>query len=152
MSNGLNKVQLIGNLAADAELKTTQAGANVCKFRLACNESWVKDGEKQDKTEWVSCVLWGKRGQALAQYLTKGKTIYAEGRLQTSSYEKDGEKRYRTEVNVVEVILLGGGGGQRDGASSHPAAPNTTDEPKKLWNGKPAETFDYPVEDDDLPF
>ena len=148
MSNGLNKVMLIGNLAADAELKTTQTGANVCKFRLACNESWIKDGEKQDKTEWVSCVLWGKRGQALAQYLTKGKTIYVEGRLQTSSYEKDGVKHYRTEVNVGEVLLLGGGG-QREHA---PSQPEPKDEPKKLWNGKPAESFDYPVEDDDLPF
>lgn len=148
MSNGLNKVQLIGNLAADAELRTTQTGANVCKFRLACNESWVKDGEKQDKTEWVSCVLWGKRGQALAQYLAKGKTIYVEGRLQTSSYEKDGVKHYRTEVNVSEVILLGGGG-QREHSQNQPGP---EEEPKKLWNGKPAESFEYPVTDDDMPF
>ena len=143
MSNGLNKVMLIGNLAADAELKMTQGGTAVLKFRMGCSESYTdKAGGKQERTEWVSCVLWGKRGESLHRYLNKGKQVFVEGRLQTTSWEdRDGVKRYKTEVNVSSITLLGGGSssGQERAPASSPSSGD-------------GEGDDYPVEDDDLPF
>lgn len=110
MSEGLNRVTLLGNLGADAELRATQSGTAVLNMRLAVNESWKdKNGERQEKTEWMTCVLWGKRAEALHKYLIKGTRILVEGSLRTSSYEKDGEKRYSTEVNVSNVVFAGGG-------------------------------------------
>jgi len=112
MSEGLNKVMLLGNLGADPELRVTAGGQAVLKLRLATTESYL-DGNntRQERTEWHSVTLWGKRGEALAKFLAKGDRIFVEGRIQTSSYEKDGEKRYRTEVVATNVILNGGNGG-----------------------------------------
>lgn len=149
-SNGLNKVMLIGNLGADPELRMTQSGTACLKMRLACSETYTdKAGEKQQKTEWVSCVLWGKRGEALHRFLEKGKSVFIEGKLSTSSYEKDGQKVYKTEVNVTEIILLGGGSGERREPRQDPSDPPRND-PNKGWNGAPAQSF--PAMDDDLPF
>ena len=118
MSQGLNKVMLFGHCGADAELRFTQAGQAVLNFRLAINETWLgKDGQKQERVEWVTCTCWGKRGEALAQYLKKGQAAFVEGSLRTSSYDdRDGVKRYKTEVVCSNVILAGsrGGGGDRD--------------------------------------
>jgi single-strand DNA-binding protein len=116
MAEGLNKVMLLGNLGADPELKTTQGGQAVLKLRLATTESYVdKNQARQEKTEWHSVTLWGKRGEALAKFLKKGDRIFVEGGLRTSSYEKNGEKRYSTEINATNVILAGGGAGRREG-------------------------------------
>jgi single-strand DNA-binding protein len=110
MSEGLNKVLLLGNLGADPELKTTQGGA-VLKLRLATTESYVdRDSVRQERTEWHRVTLWGKRGEALAKILRKGERVFVEGRISTTSYEKDGEKRYSTEVVATNVILSGRGG------------------------------------------
>ncbi len=109
MSEGLNKVLLLGNLGADPELRVTANGQAVLKMRLATTEKYLdKNNAKQEKTEWHSISLWGKRGEALAKFLQKGDRLFVEGRIQTSSYEKDGEKRYRTEINATNVILNGG--------------------------------------------
>lgn len=154
MSNGLNKVQLIGNLGADPELRVTQGGTSVLNMRLACSETYLdKAGEKQTKTEWVSCVLWGKRGEALHRFMSKGKQLYLEGRLQTSSYEdRDGVKRHKTEVNVSEVILLGGGGEREQ----RPERQDPSDPPKKDKNTTYYDSDGVPITDDDpmgdLPF
>ena len=118
---GLNKVMLIGNLGADPELKYTQGGQSVLKIRLATTETYLnKAGERQERTEWHTVVLWGKRAEALHKFLHKGKTIYVEGRIQTRSYEdKDGVKKYATDINANDIILLGGrgeGGGGGGGA------------------------------------
>lgn len=111
MAEGLNKWTGLGNLAADAELKSLQNG-DVLNFRLACSERYQdKNGERQERTEWVTCVLYGKRATALAQYLTKGSQVLVEGRLHTRSWEHEGQKRYATEVIVTDVRLLGGRGG-----------------------------------------
>lgn len=121
MADGLNRVMLLGNLGADPELKMTQNGQAVLKMRLACSESYLdKNQTRQERTEWVSVTLWGKRGEALAKFLTKGDRIFVEGSLRTSSYEKNGEKRYSTEVNALNVILGGrsAGGGATDQGSS----------------------------------
>jgi single-strand DNA-binding protein len=109
---GLNKVMLIGNLGADPELKFTQGGQSVLKMRLATTETFQnKAGERQERTEWHNVVLWGKRAEALHKFLHKGKTIYVEGRIQTRSYEdKDGVKKYATDINANDIILLGGRG------------------------------------------
>lgn len=109
MSEGLNRCCFMGNLVADAELRQT-SGDVVLNFRLACSESYKdRDGQRKERTEYVTLALWGKRAEALAPLLTKGRQVYAEGSLRTRKYEKDGETRYVTEVNVREVILCGGG-------------------------------------------
>lgn len=106
----LNLVMLIGNLGRDAELRYTPGGAAVATLNLATTESWKdKGGQQQEKTEWHRIVLWGKTAESLAEYLVKGKQIYVEGKFQTRSWDdKDGKKRYTTEVRGDKVILLGG--------------------------------------------
>ena len=116
MAEGLNKVMLLGNLGADPELKMTQSGQAVLKLRLATTETYLdKNQTRQERTEWHSVTLWGKRGEALAKFLTKGERIFVEGSLRTSSYEKNGEKRYSTEINANNIILAGRGKGQGAG-------------------------------------
>src|SRR5882757_1125612 len=113
MSEGLNKVHLLGNLGADPELRVTQGGQAVLKLRLATTESYLdKNSARQERTEWHQVTVWGKRGEALAKILNKGSSVFIEGSLRTSSYEKNGEKRYRTDI-VANNIILGGrrGGG-----------------------------------------
>src|SRR6185295_7696643 len=111
MAEGLNRVLLLGNLGSDPELKMTQGGQAVLKLRLATTETYLdRNQTRQERTEWHSVTLWGKRGEALAKFLHKGERIFVEGRVQTSSYEKDGEKRYRTEIVATNVILSGGRG------------------------------------------
>jgi single-strand DNA-binding protein len=109
----MNRWQGIGNLGRDAELRYTPGGQAVATFSMACTETWNdKQGQKQEKTEWVRCVLWGKPAESLSEFLTKGKQIYAEGRMQTRKWEdKDGVEKYTTEINVQRVVLLGGGQG-----------------------------------------
>ena len=118
MAEGLNKAILIGNLGQDPELKFTQGGQAVLKLRLATNETYVnKAGERQDRTEWHTIVVWGKRAEALAKILAKGRAICVEGRIQTRQWEdKEGHKRSTTEINAANIILLGGGRGEGGGA------------------------------------
>ena len=117
MAEGLNKVLLLGNLGQDPELKVTQGGQAVLKLRLATTETYLdKSNTRQERTEWHSVTVWGKRGEALAKILTKGSSIFVEGGIRTSSYEKNGEKRYSTEIVANNIILAGGrrGGDARD--------------------------------------
>lgn len=125
-SRSVNKVILVGHLGRDAETKFTPGGAAVTKFSVATNRRWKdKDsGEWKEETDWSNVVLW--RSENLANYLTKGKQVYVEGRLQTRSYEdKDGKKVYTTEVVAEDVILLGGqgGGGGRSGGDEYSQQP-----------------------------
>jgi single-strand DNA-binding protein len=110
-AEGLNKVLLIGNLGMDPELKFTQGGQAVLRMRLATTERYGnKAGERQERTEWHTVIVWGNRAEALNKILHKGRTIYVEGRLQTRSWEdKDGGKRSTTEVVANQILLLGGG-------------------------------------------
>jgi single-strand DNA-binding protein len=115
MAEGLNKVMLLGNLGADPELKVTAGGQAVLKLRLATTESYLdRNNTRQERTEWHSVTMWGKRGEALSKFLQKGERIFVEGSLRTSSYEKDGEKRYRTEIVANNIILGGRGKGAGD--------------------------------------
>lgn len=111
----LNMAQLIGNLGRDAELRYTSGGTAVATFNLATTETWNdKNGQKKEKTEWHRCVMWGKSAESVSEYLTKGKSVYVQGRIETRQWEdKDGNKRYTTEIRVDRLTLLGGGTGQR---------------------------------------
>lgn len=115
MAEGLNKVMLIGNLGTDPELKFTQGGQAVLRLRLATTESYMKrSGERDQRTEWHTVIIWGKRGEALNKILAKGRSICVEGRIQYRQWEdKDGNKRNSTEINATNIVLLGGG--RRDG-------------------------------------
>ena len=112
MAGGLNKVMLIGNLGADPDMRYTPSGAGVCEMRIATNESWTdKQGQRQERTEWHRIVVWGKRAELCAKYLSKGRQCYVEGRLRTRSWEdKEGNKRWTTEIVATDVQFLGGGG------------------------------------------
>jgi single-strand DNA-binding protein len=111
----VNKVIVLGNLGADAELRYTTGGASVSTLSLATTETWNdKSGKRQEKTEWHRVVLWGKIAEALTEYCKKGKQLYVEGRLQTRSWDdKDGTKRYTTEIRADNVVLLSGPGQPR---------------------------------------
>lgn len=108
MSDGMNKVILLGNLGADPELRYTATGAPVLNLRLATNESYLdKNREQHERTEWHAVVIWGTRGEALSKILSKGSCVAVEGTLRTSSWEKDGLRRYKTEVHAREIFLTG---------------------------------------------
>jgi single-strand DNA-binding protein len=108
MSDGMNKVLLLGNLGGDPELRYTPAGTAVLSFRIATNESWLdKNKERQERVEWHWIVVWGPRAEGLSRILAKGSGVLVEGGLRTSSYEKDGQKHYKTEVVAREVFLTG---------------------------------------------
>jgi len=117
-AGGVNKVILIGNLGADPELRYTPGGQAVCDIRLATNEAWTdKNGQKQERTEWHRVVMWGKPAEICKQYLAKGQKLYIEGRLQTRSWDdKEGNKRYSTEIVATDFMFLGGGGERSAGA------------------------------------
>jgi single-strand DNA-binding protein len=160
MARSVNKVILIGNLGRDAETKFTPQGVAVSRFSIATTRR-IKDnstGDWKDETDWNNVVLW--RNENLAQYLTKGKQIYVEGRLQTRSYDdKDGNKRYSTEVVAEEVMLLGGRGeGGEGGGGGMMSAPRSASQRPAGGGGgaaKPAgnyDDFDPGIADDDVPF
>jgi single-strand DNA-binding protein len=123
MAGGVNKVILVGNLGADPDMRYTPSGQGVCEMRLATSESWNdKNGQRQERTEWHRIVVWGKRAEICSKYLSKGRQIYVEGRIQTRNYDdKEGNKRYMTEIIANDVQFLGGGGrdGARDSRSSN---------------------------------
>lgn len=107
----VNKVILLGRLGQDPELKYTPGGAAVCTLSLATSESWSdkNSGQKQERTEWHRVVVWGKLAELCNQYLAKGRQAYVEGRLQTRAWDdKDGNKRYTTEINASTVQFIGG--------------------------------------------
>jgi single-strand DNA-binding protein len=113
----LNKVILIGNLGRDPEVRSTPSGQPVARFTLATNRKWRdKGGQRQEKTEWHNIVVWGKQAEIAGQYLTKGKQIYLEGRIESSSWDdrQTGEKKYKTEIICDNFQMLGGRGGGSD--------------------------------------
>ena len=130
MAGGVNKVILVGNLGADPELRYTPSGQGVCELRIATSDSWTdKQGQRQERTEWHRVVVWGKRAEVCSKYLSKGRQVYVEGRIQTRNYDdKDGNKRYITEVIANDVQFLGGGrGGDNRGRGDEAAPPPPAD-------------------------
>jgi single-strand DNA-binding protein len=147
----VNKVILVGNLGRDAELRYTPGGAAVATLNLATTEVWNdKQNQRQEKTEWHRIVVWGKPAESLQEYLTKGKQIYVEGRLQTRQWDdKDGNKRYTTEIKADRVTLLGGGGGgSRSGGGGGSMDRGATHHAGGGMDEPPME----PITDDDIPF
>ena len=114
MARGVNKVILVGNLGADPETRVTPSGTGITNLRIATTESWrdKQSGERQEKTEWHTVVLFGRLSEIAGQYLKKGRQVYIEGRLQTRKWQdKDGHDRYSTEVVANDMQMLGSGGG-----------------------------------------
>jgi len=150
----VNKVILVGNLGRDAELRYTPGGAAVATSNMATTEVWNdKSGQRQEKTEWHRVVLWGKSAESLAEYLTKGKQIYVEGRLQTRQWDdKDGNKRYTTEIRGDRIVLLGGGGGGGRGAGGGSRASAGGAGSDDMSGGHGPEAPSEPLTDDDIPF
>jgi single-strand DNA-binding protein len=154
MAEGLNRVMLLGNLGADPELRMTSGGQAVLKLRLATSETYLdRNKVRQERTEWHSVVVWGKRGEALAKILNKGSRIFVEGGLRTSSYDdKDGNKRYKTEVVANNIILSGGGGG-RGGPRGDSGGPGPSEEGPAPSGGGGFSDADYGGGgDDEIPF
>jgi single-strand DNA-binding protein len=157
-SRSVNKVILVGNLGRDAETKFTPSGAAVTKFAVATSRSWKdqQTNEWKEETNWTNVVLW--RQENLANYLTKGKQVYVEGRLQTRSYDdKDGKKVYTTEVVADDVILLSGRGESTGAHESPAAATSRAGGPGRVGaGGRAAGSEDdfggMGVTDDDVPF
>jgi single-strand DNA-binding protein len=116
----LNKVMLIGNLGQDPEVRFTPAGQAVATFSIATSERWTdKAGQKQEKTEWHRIVVWGKTAENCKEYLSKGRPVFVEGRLQTREWnDKEGKKRYTTEVVANLVQFLGSAGERRAPSAS----------------------------------
>ena len=147
----VNKVILVGNLGRDFELRYTPGGAAVGTLSLATTEVWNdKSGQRQEKTEWHRVVLWGKQAESLHEYLLKGRQIYVEGRLQTRQWDdRDGNKRYTTEIRGDRVVLLGGrGAGDGGGGGGGSRGDDRQEQPT------PAESAGGVAEltDDDIPF
>jgi single-strand DNA-binding protein len=138
---GVNKAIVVGHLGADPEVRFTASGQCVCNFNLATSERWKdKEGNPQDRTEWHRIVAWGKLGEICKEYLSKGRQAYVEGRIQTRQWEdKDGHKRYTTEIVAQNIQFLGGPGQQSTASSSGPSSDN-------------APLPDSIAGDDDIPF
>lgn len=137
----VNKVILVGNLGRDPELRTTPSGQPLAKFSVATTRKWKdREGNRQEQTEWHNIVVWGRQAEIAGQYLTKGRQIYLEGRLQTDSWEDKthGDKRYRTEVICDNFQMLGSRGSSNEGGG-YGAGPSQAPPP-----AAPA--------DDDIPF
>lgn len=154
-SRSVNKVILVGNLGKDAETKFTPSGSARTTFTIATGRRWKdqSSGEWKEETDWHNVVLW--RSENLANYLQKGKQVYVEGRLSQRSYDdKDGNKRYVTEVVAEDVILLGGrgGGGESPSAGDDFGQPASMPRgPQRRPQAEPA-SFDQGITDDDVPF
>lgn len=155
----VNKAIIIGNLGRNPEVRFTQSGQPVCNFTVATNERWTdKSGQLQERTEWHRIVVWGKQAEHCGQYLTKGRSVYVEGRIQTREWQdKDGKKNYTTEIVATNVTFLGGGRGDSAGPGMGMGGMGGDD-----FGGPPAPDFGPPGmgpmggghggPDDDIPF
>lgn len=140
----VNKVILVGNLGRDPEVRSTPSGQQVAKFSVATTRKWKdRDGNRQEKTEWHNIVVWGKQAEIAGQYLTKGKQVYIEGRLETSSWEKEGQKHYKTDVICDQFTMLGSRGDSARGGSEPAPGPDSHED----HGGGGGH-----IEDDDIPF
>lgn len=160
----LNKVQLIGNLTRDPELKYTPTGTAVCTFSIATNRQWTTDqGEKKDEADFHRCVSWNKLAEICNNLLKKGRKVYVEGRLQTRSWQaQDGQTKYTTEIVISDMILLDSKGAGVESAPEEFNVPEDFDvnqdaeakeeKPSKASKGKKQETKTEEPANDDIPF
>jgi single-strand DNA-binding protein len=147
----LNKAMVIGRLGQDPEIRYTQDGKAVAKFSLATSDKWrAKDsGEMQERTEWHRIVAFGRLGEICGEYLAKGKQVFIEGRLQTSSWEKDGVTRYTTEIIANNMQMLGG---RNDVQGSTPTRPQSRPQSQPAMDRGYSEPPMPDTHDDDIPF
>ena len=138
---GVNKVILVGNLGRDPEGKVTGAGTQMCRLNIATTRAYNnKSNERIEETEWHRVTVWGNSAKACSTYLTKGSSVYIEGRLQTSCYEQDGVKKWTTEIIATDVKFLGGkGNGNGGGGGGESTMPGVAPDAS-------------PSGDDDIPF
>lgn len=151
----LNKVFLIGNLTRDPELKALPSGIKVVSIALATNRSWKdQNGMKQESVEYHNVVAFGRTAEVIAQYCKKGSSIYVEGRIQTRSWDKDGQKQYRTEI-VLETFQFGPKGSAGDSAFNKPSSNVSDAEAPQKDAPADLDNIDYPDEEinlEDIPF
>jgi single-strand DNA-binding protein len=154
----VNKVILVGNLGRDPEVRSTPSGQPVATFTLATSRRWRdKNGQKQEQTEWHTVVCWGKQAEIAGQYLTKGKQLYVEGRLQTRSWDdrNTGEKRYKTEVVCDNFQMLGQRGGDFDSQGAGGGYGASSSSQSSSGGGAPSYDeggYGGEPEEDDIPF
>lgn len=141
----LNKVMVIGRLGKNPEIRYTNEGKAVCSFSVATTEYWRdKQGQKQEKTEWVNVVAWERLADQAQSYLSKGSILYVEGKLSTKSWEQEGQKKYKTEVIASQFRFL-------DSRQSEPQN-NQVKEDQPAWESGENRNQDTPYIDDDTPF
>jgi len=152
----VNKVILVGNLGADPELKYTPSSRPLCNLRIATTEVFKdKSGQRQEKTEWHRVTVWGDQAENCNKYLAKGRSVYIEGRLQTRSYDKDGQKHYATDIVADRVVFLGsggGGGGGGDGRGKPGGFSGRGESGPSDEIGDSSGPPSGPPSDDDIPF
>jgi single-strand DNA-binding protein len=149
MGKSINKVILVGRLGRDPEMKYTSGGTPFCRFSIATDDNWTDkgSGEKQERTEWHSIVVWDRLAEICNQYLTKGRLVYIEGSLQTREWDdKEGVKRKTTEVRARDMVMLGGGGSGGEGGGM-PSRPDSGGGPASSSGGGGSA-----ITDDDIPF
>ena len=150
----VNKVILVGNLGRDAEVRYTQGGTAVATLNMATTEVWndKASGQRQERTEWHRVVVWGKTAETLHEYLLRGRQIYVEGRLQTRQWDdRDGNKRYTTEVRADRVVLLSGRGGE-PGRGREEGGPHPADRQGQPTQAPPGPDAGVELNEDDIPF
>ena len=153
----VNKVILVGNLGRDAELRYTPSGTAVANLRIATTETWTdrNSGQRQERTEWHTVDVWAKQAETLHEYLRKGRQIYVEGSLRTRQWDdRDGNKRYSTDVRADRVVLLGrgDGGGMRDDADQPRSASRPPAAEESADRSRPAPAESPELTEDDIPF
>lgn len=156
MARSFNQVTLMGNLTRDPELRQIPSGQSVCSFSLALNRSYKGgDGEWQEATDYVDVVAWAALGERVAQYVTKGRPVLVSGRLQSRSWEQDGQKRSKLEVVAQDVTFLGGrndDGGSSFSPSDSPKSSSTKTTKSKDKDVVIEDVDDKPINLDDIPF
>ncbi|HEX7963563.1 MAG TPA: single-stranded DNA-binding protein [Candidatus Saccharimonadales bacterium] len=163
MARSVNQVFLMGNLTRDPELRQTPSGQSVCSFSLALNRAYkAQNGEWQEATDYIDCVAWGPLAERVSQYLSKGRRALVQGRLQSRSWEKDGQKHSKVEVLANDVTFVdsrGEGGGNTGGGSygddTSAPAPSSSSAPKSAPKKKDdvvEDIGDEPINLDDIPF
>ncbi len=160
MARGFNKAIIIGNLARDPEIKYTNSGTAVAKMAVAVNRTWMRDGQKQEEVDFIPVVVWDKMAENCEKYLTKGSAVLVEGRISVRSYEKDGQKRYATEIVAQTVQFLGSGQksekslpeGYEKGYAEGSDKAFGEGLPKGFQEGSQKSFSDSPEEDEDIPF
>ncbi|MCH8049545.1 single-stranded DNA-binding protein [Patescibacteria group bacterium] len=150
MAASLNRAMIIGNLTRDPELRQTTSGQSVCSFSIATNRRWTNaSGERQESTEYHNIVAWGRLAEICSEYLSKGRKVYIDGRLQTRDWEgKDGVRRYRTEIVADNMIMLDRAGAQAGGEMASQAQTA----PQPSVQDEPSVSPDDEIKIEDIPF